>query len=232
MVSYMINNHTKELLCPHQEGKFCDPAFGLEKSSNFSRIHSMFNFSRVSSVNICIYTIRIHTTVFFKLLLCVNFHENFLCYLPDMDMEYFGQGEARVWYSALKIFHSTGWLFYGMDWLNLYFKSLQTACDLLILGLPYAFIRFLPYSHSLPLLPPVFYFHLHCSFPTEDTALPRNPPQNLNQDINHTRSMQVVSYLLPSHYLLCLNIAAYFFLDRELDEGTLAAEFTLLSFSF
>lgn len=79
----------------------------------------MLDFSRVSSVNtfecsICIYTIRIHITVFSKLLLRVNFHENFLCYLPDMDVEYFGQGEAKVSYSALKIFHSTGWLFSGM----------------------------------------------------------------------------------------------------------------------
>lgn len=110
----------KELLCTHQEGKFCDLDFGLEKSSNFSRIYSTLIFCRVNSVNtcqcsICIYTIRIHITVFSELLPYVNFHENFVCYLPDTDVEYFGQGEAKVLYSALKIFHTTGWLFYGMS---------------------------------------------------------------------------------------------------------------------
>lgn len=163
----------------------------------------MLNFSRVNSVNtcqcsICIYTIRIHITVFSKLVLCVNFHENFLCYLPDMNMEYFGQGEVKVWYSALKIFHSTGWLFSGMGWSDFCSKSLQTVCDLFTLGLPSAFIWFLPYFHSLSLPPLVFYFHLHCSFPTGDTTLQRNPL--LNQDVNPTSSMQLVSYLLPSHY--------------------------------
>lgn len=62
------------------------------------------------------------------------------------------------------------------------------------------------------------------SSPTEDC------PQDLNQDINHTRGMQLVPDLLPSHYFPCLNIASYFFPDQELDEGALATEATLLSF--
>lgn len=65
-------------------------------------------------------------------------------------------------------------------------------CKLLVivtLGSPSAFIWFLPYSHSSPLLPLLFPFSLQFSnwrhSPTEES------PQNLNQDINHTRSMQV-----------------------------------------
>lgn len=102
----------------------------------------MLHFSRVNSVSVRIpvsvlsvftllYCIKIHITVFSELLMCVNFHETFPCYLPDMDVEYFGQGEAKVWYSAFKIFYSTGWLFSGMGWSNLCFKSLQTVvCSL------------------------------------------------------------------------------------------------------
>lgn len=44
--------------------------------------------------------------------------------------------------------------------------------------------------------------------------------------------MQLVLYLMPSQYLLSFNIASFFFLDWELDEDPLAAEATLLFFSF
>ena len=101
MVSHKLMTICKELLHTHQGGKFCDTAFGFETSSNFSRNNATLNFSKVNRVNTCqcciyFYTLRIHIAVFSKPLLCVNFYRNFHYYLPDMDMEHFGPGEAKV----------------------------------------------------------------------------------------------------------------------------------------
>lgn len=128
MVSHKLMTVCKKELRTHQGGKFCDPAFGFETSSNFSRSNATLNFSKVNQVNthqcsIYFYTLRIHITVFAEPLLCVNFYRNFYYYLSDMDVECFGQGEAKVWYSALKIFHSKGWIFSALGWSSLCFKS-------------------------------------------------------------------------------------------------------------
>lgn len=119
---------------------------------------------------------------------------------------------------------------FSLAWVDQTFVS--NLCKLFVICSPW--VHPLLFSGFSPILIPSTFSHLSfiytciAAFQLEIQPY-RGTPQNLNQDTNHTRSMQLVSYLLPSHYLLCLHIASYFCLDPETDEETLAAEDTLLS---
>lgn len=86
-----------------------------------------------------------------------------------------------------------------------------------------------PISPLFSFLPPsstCLFFPLGLCFPYW-TYNPRKECHQ-NQNTNHTGSMQLVSYLLSSQYLLCLNITSYFCLGPELDEDIVATGATLL----
>lgn len=150
-----------------------------------------------------------------------------------MDVELFCQREAKVWYGALKFFHSTGCIFSAPGWSAL-FQIYVNHLWSLHLGFTLCFFPrlFLPYSHSLPHSPAHLLFLLNLCLPnwrynpTKDTLTP--PKKHANQNINHTRSMHVLS-LLPSHFLLYLNIASHLCPSPELGEDVLATGTTALS---
>lgn len=183
MVNHKLMTICKEELCTHQRGKFCDPAFGFETSSNFSRINATLNFSKVNQMNthqyfIYFYTLRIHVMVFSEPLLCVNFYRNFHYYLPDMDVKSFGQGEAKVWCNALKIFRRTGWLFSRL--VSSLFQICVNCLWFLHLGFTLCFSPhpFLLYSRSLPPPSTRLLFPLGLCLPNWRYNPTKEPPQN------------------------------------------------------
>lgn len=100
-----------------------------------------------------------------------------------MDVELFCQREAKVWYGALKFFHSTGCIFSALGWSAL-FQIYVNHLWSLHLGFTLCFFL----ASSSPILIPylilllIFYFYLICVFLTGDTTLqktPSLPPKNM-----------------------------------------------------
>lgn len=108
----------------------------------------------------------------------------------------------------------------------------SNLCKLLVISSPWIhsllfsspvsplFLLLNPSSHSS------FIFTWIVPSPLEIQSYKRHPPHSQNPNPYHTRSTQLVSYLLPSHYLLCLITTTYFCLGPELDEDILGPPYS------